>query len=148
MYVPMPIQELCSEGNVLNLYPESLPYSGYPDLHAEQASAPRHVNLARLEEIIAEDHGKRGIAPLVIRGELARAAYHLSHDISPGAPRACQHVAILTGYPCYPGSPPTETDGPLGAIATARALVALGKTATILTDVVNEVCCVKFAVFR
>jgi hypothetical protein len=101
--------------------------------HAPRASAPRKVCFSRLEEIIAEDHGQRGIAPLVIRGELARAAYHLSHG------PARQHIAIVTGYPCCPGSPPTETDGPPGAIATARALVALGHRVTILTDECNEV---------
>ena len=84
-----------------------------------------------------------GIAPLVLPGELARAAYHLGQGSAADGPRraasACQHVAVLTGYPCCPGSPPTETDGPLGAIATARALAALGKRATILTDSINEV---------
>ena len=104
---------------------------------APRASAPRKVDFSRLEEIIAEDHGQRGIGPLVIRGELARAAYHLSHGPD------CQHIAIVTGYPCCPGSPPTETDGPPGAIATARALVALGHRVTILTDECNEVRAVK-----
>jgi hypothetical protein len=107
--------------------------------HSQHASAQRRVDFGRLEAIIAEDHGKRGIAPLVLPGELARAAYHLGQC---RAASACQHVAVLTGYPCCPGSPPTETDGPLGAIATARALVALGKRATILTDSINEVRCV------
>ena len=116
--------------------------------HAQRASAQRRVDFERLEAIIAEDHGKRGIAPLVLPGELARAAYHLgqcSAKDGSAADRAasnCQHVAVLTGYPCCPGNPPTETDGPLGAIAIARALVALGKRATILTDSINEVRCV------
>ena len=62
----------------------------------------------------AQDPGRRGIAPLFIRGELAAAARSLV---------PAKSVAILTGYPCCLADPPTETDGPLGALAIARALV-------------------------
>lgn len=44
-------------------------------------------------------------------------------------------VAILTGFPCLMDyNPSTETDGPPGAFAIARALIALGKRVYILTD--------------
>eukprot|EP00277_Geminigera_cryophila_P002825 CAMPEP_0179427950 /NCGR_PEP_ID=MMETSP0799-20121207/13755_1 /TAXON_ID=46947 /ORGANISM="Geminigera cryophila, Strain CCMP2564" /LENGTH=256 /DNA_ID=CAMNT_0021203223 /DNA_START=250 /DNA_END=1017 /DNA_ORIENTATION=+ len=84
---------------------------------------------SQLENTIKEDPGKRGIAPLCIPGDLAAAAKILA---------AAKSVAILSGYPCCLADPPTETDGPPGALAIARALVALGKRATILTDLVNE----------
>jgi hypothetical protein len=50
-------------------------------------------------------------------------------------------VAILTGFPCLlEHDPPTETDGPLGAFAIARALLALGKHVYVLTDECNAEC--------
>lgn len=53
----------------------------------------------------------------------------------------CWQVAILTGFPCLLDySPPTETDGPLGAFAIARALIRLGKRAIIITDECNAEC--------
>jgi hypothetical protein len=58
-------------------------------------------------------------------------------------PRSCDKesflaVAILTGYPCCQSNPPTETDGPLGALAVARILLSVpGTHVTLLTD---EVC--------
>ena len=86
---------------------------------------------AALEGVVQEDPGQRGIAPLITAGELASAAHALSSaDV--------RSVAILTGYPCCLAEPPTETDGPLGALAIARALVAAGKRAAILTDLCNE----------
>ena len=62
----------------------------------------------------AQDPGQRGIASLFLDGELAAAASSLT---------SARSVAILTGYPCCLADPPTETDGPLGALAIARALV-------------------------
>ena len=55
----------------------------------------------------------------------------------------CMHesetVAIITGFPCMMDySPPTETDGPLGALSLARTLLHLGKDVIILTDECNE----------
>ncbi|KAJ1496150.1 hypothetical protein T484DRAFT_1923660, partial [Baffinella frigidus] len=84
---------------------------------------------ARLEEEAAEDQGGRGIAPLVVPGELAAAA---------NAARAATSVALLTGYPCCVADPPTETDGPPGTLALARALQSLGKKVAILTDDCNH----------
>jgi hypothetical protein len=49
-------------------------------------------------------------------------------------PKKRAPVCIATGYPCCLSDPPTETDGPLGALAIARALSSLGKKVVILTD--------------
>lgn len=47
-------------------------------------------------------------------------------------------VAILTGFPCHiDHAPPTETDGPSGALAIARALLGLGKRVRLLIDEVR-----------
>jgi len=85
--------------------------------------------IGRLEEIAGEDRGKRGMGPLLQSGELEEMVRSV---------REAQSVAILTGYPCCLHDPPTETDGPLGAIAMARAISALGIRTVILTDECNE----------
>lgn len=76
-----------------------------------------------------QDRGKRGMGPLLQSGELEEMVRSV---------REAQSVAILTGYPCCLHDPPTETDGPLGAIAMARAISALGIRTVILTDECNE----------
>lgn len=44
-------------------------------------------------------------------------------------------MAIITGFPCLlKHDPPTETDGPPGAYALARACIALGHKVYLLTD--------------
>lgn len=79
-----------------------------------------------IERLITADPGKRGIGPLAIEGELHRAATALyAGDV--------RHVGITTGFYILSAGVP-ETDGPLGALAIARALVKLGKKVTILTD--------------
>ncbi|MCH7652488.1 MAG: DUF4392 domain-containing protein [Chloroflexi bacterium] len=80
-----------------------------------------------IEDIIL-DHDKRGVA--LLRPHMAvdfcsqAAQYIMDH---PG------NVAIVTGfYILSAGSP--ETDGPAGAIAIGRALQALGRRVTYITD--------------
>lgn len=86
--------------------------------------------ISRLENRIHLDEGRRGIDEIIIKGELYNAAAELLQS---------KRVAIITGFPCLLDfSPPTETDGPLGAVAIARALVALGKDVVIATDECNE----------
>ena len=47
-------------------------------------------------------------------------------------------AAILTGFPCLiDHTPPTETDGPVGAVAIARAVLGAGGSAALLTDDCN-----------
>eukprot|EP00638_Chattonella_subsalsa_P006123 CAMPEP_0117759762 /NCGR_PEP_ID=MMETSP0947-20121206/16201_1 /TAXON_ID=44440 /ORGANISM="Chattonella subsalsa, Strain CCMP2191" /LENGTH=58 /DNA_ID=CAMNT_0005580271 /DNA_START=756 /DNA_END=932 /DNA_ORIENTATION=+ len=44
----------------------------------------------------------------------------------------------MTGFPCNLAYlPPTETDGPPGAVAIARACLSLSKHVTLLTDQVS-----------
>ncbi|EKX38682.1 hypothetical protein GUITHDRAFT_115230 [Guillardia theta CCMP2712] len=87
------------------------------------------TRLQRLEEAAAEDKGGRGIGPLLREGELEEATRSLQH---------VRAVAILTGYPCCSSSPPTETDGPPGALAIARALMRMGKRVMLMTDEINR----------
>ena len=86
---------------------------------------------ARLEARVQRDEGGRGIYEILLPpGELHGAAQTLYESRS---------VAIISGFPCMlDHEPPTETDGPLGAMAIARACLALGKAVSILTDECNE----------
>lgn len=87
--------------------------------------------IAGMESLVQRDEGNRGIAELCLpRGELQSAAEILLR---------ADHVTIITGFPCMiEQTPPTETDGPLGAFAIARALLHMGKRVLILTDECNE----------
>ena len=89
----------------------------------------------RLEERIQRDEGKRGIKEILLpRGELCRAAKSIMND-------SIEVIAIITGFPCMLDyDPPTETDGPLGALAMARALLACNKQVILITDECNEEC--------
>lgn len=79
-----------------------------------------------IEEIITRDVGNRGIAAITLPDQLGPAAQNFL---------TAKAVVILTGFPCrMKDSPPTETDGPPGAIALARAARKLGKKAAIATD--------------
>lgn len=84
-----------------------------------------------IECMIQEDVGNRGIKEILLPpGELLQAAQCLKDSKS---------VAIITGFPCMIDfDPPTETDGPLGAMAIARAILRMGKRVIILTDQCNE----------
>jgi len=84
-----------------------------------------------LEERVQRDEGKRGIVDILpAKGELLRAANEIL---------ASNKIAIITGFPCMMAyTPPTETDGPLGALCIARSALAVGKDVIILTDECNE----------
>jgi hypothetical protein len=84
-----------------------------------------------IEKRVQRDEGNRGIQEIVLPiGELYAAAKSL-------IPK--KRIAILTGFPCLIDfTPPTETDGPLGAVAIAKTLIASGKEVVILTDECNE----------
>nr|XP_057946102.1 D-glutamate cyclase, mitochondrial-like isoform X1 [Doryrhamphus excisus] len=82
--------------------------------------------IGKLDAIIGEDPGQRGIKALFVQDELLRSCLALSHASS---------VAITTGFPThYMHSPPDETDGPPGAFAIATMLQSLGKRVTMVTD--------------
>jgi D-glutamate cyclase-like, C-terminal len=77
------------------------------DLRTAQPSAGACAS--RLEAVIAQDPGKRGISALAHarRGDLGQAAHSLC---------SARRVAIITGFFIVPCAAP-ETDGPLGALA-------------------------------
>lgn len=88
------------------------------------------VAIAKIEAVVQRDEGKRGIGPLCLSGELKSAADRIIN---------ARRVVIITGFPCLLDySPPTETDGPLGALAIARACLAVGKRVIIATDQVRS----------
>jgi len=102
--------------------------------------------ISQIESIISQDEGGRGIQPLVIPGDLLKAAVTLARltttttTTSPSTSTSLQpSVLILSGFPCcVQHTPPTETDGPPGAVALARASLALGYNVTLVTDECNE----------
>ena len=87
--------------------------------------------VASMESIVQRDEGKRRIGEILLpSGGLYNAAYSMVN---------AKTVAIITGFPCMLNyDPPTETDGPLGALALAKCLLALGKNVVIATDECNE----------
>lgn len=91
-----------------------------------------------LQDVIGADTGGRGMKRLIVPGDL----YHASRLLGASLP-AGSTVVILSGFPCcVQQSPPTETDGPPGTMAIARAAAALGHKAVVVVDECNA------AVFR
>jgi D-glutamate cyclase len=86
--------------------------------------------ILKLEELVQRDEGGRGIKDIMLQGQLALAAKKVIDSIA---------VVIITGFPCLLDYDiPTETDGPLGALAIAKSCLALGKRVAILTDDCNQ----------
>eukprot|EP00545_Synedropsis_sp_CCMP1620_P013956 CAMPEP_0119021978 /NCGR_PEP_ID=MMETSP1176-20130426/27089_1 /TAXON_ID=265551 /ORGANISM="Synedropsis recta cf, Strain CCMP1620" /LENGTH=323 /DNA_ID=CAMNT_0006976701 /DNA_START=54 /DNA_END=1025 /DNA_ORIENTATION=+ len=91
------------------------------------------ITVNKLQDIIGTDAGGRGMKNLICDGDLVKASRIFA------ALPAGSLVVVLTGFPCCVNeSPPTETDGPPGAVALARAAVHLGHTCKIVTDECNE----------
>jgi hypothetical protein len=87
----------------------------------------------RLQAIIGTDAGGRGMRHLIVPHDLQLAATHIT-DLPPGS-----HVIILSGFPCcVTHDPPTETDGPPGTFAIARACAALDYDVTVVAEDVHE----------
>ncbi|XP_054652250.1 D-glutamate cyclase, mitochondrial [Dunckerocampus dactyliophorus] len=125
--IPLPIDNKASEP--ISLHPELTPLcfliSQNPLLYS-LASKRAVSTIKKLDAIIGEDPGQRGIKALFVQDELLRSCLALSHASS---------VAITTGFPThYMHSPPDETDGPPGAFAMATMLQSLGKQVTMVTD--------------
>jgi D-glutamate cyclase len=89
------------------------------------------VLVDKMEELVQVDEGRRGIKEIILpAGELYNAAMDLAN---------AHTVVIITGFPCLlNNTPPTETDGPLGALAIAKCLLLLGKDVIVATDECNE----------
>lgn len=95
--------------------------------------------IQKIEDIISADPGGRGISSLIVPGDLCSAAQliaSLPHDKSTARRTT---VLILSGFPCcVHEQPPTETDGPSGSLAIARAAIAFDYRAVIVTDDCNR----------
>lgn len=93
------------------------------------------ATLARLLDIIQEDVGNRGLRTdpnenliTACQGDFASACRSVAETQHP-------HVAVVTGFFIPHGQPPCgETDGPLGAVFLARALLPLGAKVSLVTD--------------
>ena len=100
--------------------------------------------IQKIQDIIGSDAGGRGMKSLIVPGDLLRAAQifaslpppvvdHHHHDDKAGA------IIVVSGFPCCVNeSPPTETDGPPGAMALCRTGVALGHRVVLVTDDCNR----------
>uniref|UniRef100_A0A7S1ZNL2 D-glutamate cyclase-like C-terminal domain-containing protein n=1 Tax=Ditylum brightwellii TaxID=49249 RepID=A0A7S1ZNL2_9STRA len=115
--------------------------SSNSDVNSTPISTLASNAIHKIEERIGRDEGGRGMRHLVVPGDLLRAAETLARlrasDNGDDDNRA--HVVVLSGFPCRVNDdPPTETDGPPGALAIARAAVGLGHRVTIVTDTCNE----------
>lgn len=86
-----------------------------------------------VQAIIGTDAGDRGMKPLIVQQDLELAAKALG-KLGPNG-----HILVLSGFPCcVHENPPTETDGPPGTYAIARAAAALGHDVTVVTDDCNQ----------
>jgi len=91
--------------------------------------------LNQLRDIIQEDIGQRGLRTDPERNlvnacpdDFRAACHSLADHPAPG-------LAVVTGFYIPSATPPAgETDGPLGALYLARALVPLGIAVALVTD--------------
>ena len=83
-------------------------------------------SLDPIDQVLALDLGRRGIASFFIPGAAVAAARAL---------RRARRVVIATGFTVAADTP--ETDGPPGAAALGRALRALGARVRYVTDAHN-----------
>jgi hypothetical protein len=101
------------------------------------SSTSADSTLDGLQDIIGTDAGNRGMKSLIVPGDFRRASDILG-TLTVSADKSKQ-VVILSGFPCCVNeSPPTETDGPPGTFAIARAAAALGHSVVVVTDACNE----------
>lgn len=107
-------------------------------------SSQSRAKIQKIESIIGQDEGNRGMKALIVSGDLEKAATVLTNlkllQKSSKNTEVPPHVLILSGFPCcVDQNPPTETDGPPGAVAIARCCLALGHKVTLVTDESNRV---------
>lgn len=87
-------------------------------------SSATPADFERITTLVARDPGDRGIAPLLVPGDLEAAVEALA---------AASRVVIVSGF-FIPAANACETDGPPGVWAVREALRALGKEVLIATD--------------
>ena len=93
------------------------------------------LRLDQMRDIIQDDVGRRGLRTDPVSNlinacpdDFRLACHSLAEHPRPG-------LAVVTGFFIPTGTPPAgETDGPLGALYLARALVPLGIRVVLVTD--------------
>ena len=92
--------------------------------------------LAHLYHIVSQDTGGRGMTHLICPDDFQKACQLLgTHDSSSKE----NNIVLLTGFPCHMDQTiPTETDGPPGTLALARACTTMGHKTTIVTEDYNR----------
>ena len=112
----------------------------------ENISKTTMFKVDKIHSIVASDINDRGMKYLVVEGDLLEAAKlfaRLPLQLDSGADSNKEGpdrptLLILSGFPCLVSyTPPTETDGPNGALALALCATALGYKAIICTDDCN-----------
>ena len=119
--------------------------------HSIMISQSTKRKIQKIQDIIGQDDGDRGMKALIVPDDLEQAAIHITSLLSSSETTTNEedsinikqhHVLVLSGFPCCVNDrPPTETDGPPGAIAIAKCVLALGRNVhvTIITDDCNRV---------
>ena len=91
--------------------------------------------LAAIRDLIQEDVGRRGLATVPGDNLLTARPNDFSLACRTLARRRRPHIGIVTGFYIPHATPPAaETDGPLGALFLARALVPLEARVFLITD--------------
>ena len=81
---------------------------------------------SKIEEVILDDPGKRGVSHLFQKSDLLKSVLLLSH---------ADKVAVTTGFPVREDQEvKEETDGLPGAISICQALLSLDKQVSLLCD--------------
>jgi hypothetical protein len=80
--------------------------------------------ISKVEKVIQQDPGNRGVSNFY-----TQAIFDATQTLEKS-----QHVAILTGFFIQTAQQP-ETDGPLGSMFLAQALMSEGKKVTLVTDI-------------
>ncbi|MGE3808770.1 MAG: glutamate cyclase domain-containing protein, partial [Gemmataceae bacterium] len=88
-----------------------------------------------IRAIIQQDVGNRGLARDPQRNLITETVADFGSACAELAQAQAPTIGILTGFYIPHGEPPAaETDGPLGAVYLARALVPLGMRVVLLAD--------------
>jgi hypothetical protein len=91
--------------------------------------------LQRIRDIIQEDVGRRGLRTDPRRNLINAFPDDFANACRNLAETRDAHVAVVTGFFIPTAEPPAgETDGPLGALFLARALVPLGIKVCVVSD--------------
>ncbi len=102
---------------------------------AEGSANMSDAVLDRLRNLVQEDVGNRGLRSDPERNLISETAGDFRAACADLAGSAAPGLAVVTGFFIPTANPPAgETDGPLGAVFLARALVPLGIRVAIAAD--------------